>query len=174
MEVLYEGWGNEKRRRLIEIGLPLKGGERVTLQQPIEIGRHKRTIQDCPIRENMRWVLTLTQQFERIELIQSLQTLLQSADFGIDSITEEELSQTLIVNTRSGESWAILLQAMAQNSEDFQNSPFENLRHVACLDIPENQNPTNTGSHQINFKMACKKVICTIDLILSNTLSKVF
>jgi len=143
VEVLYEGWGNEKRRRLIEIGLPLKGGERVTLQQPIEIGQHKRTIQDCPVREDMRWVLTLTQQFERMELIQSLQTLLQSADFGIDSIVQEELSQTLIVNTRSGETWTTLLEVMEQNSEEFQNSPFGNLRHVSCLDIPENKNPTN-------------------------------
>lgn len=143
VEVLYEGWGNEKRRRLVDVGLPLKGGDRLMLQQPISVGTHPVTVQDCPVRETMRWVLDLQQQHSRSELIEALSTHLQSADFAVDVMQTQSIFQTLVMSANNGELWTRFMDVIDQKSQEFQNSPLGDLKHVSCLDIPEGEDPSH-------------------------------
>jgi len=143
VEVLYEGWGNEKRRRLVDVGLPLKGGDRMMLQQPISIGMHPVTVQDCPVRESMRWVLDFHQQYSRSELVDTISSFIQSADFTIDVMITENIFQTIVMSANDGDLWARFSDVLGEKNGEFQNSALGDLRRITCLDIPEEQDPSH-------------------------------
>jgi len=145
VEVLYEGWGNEKqRRRLVDVSLPLKGADRMMIQETISIGKHPVTIRDCPVQKDMRLVFTLGEQYDHTTMVKSISSLVESSDFSLHDLSAEDISHTWIMDVQDKKLWANMQTHVGGQTEELKNSPLDALQTLTCLDIPENSEPSQT------------------------------
>jgi hypothetical protein len=144
VEVLYEGWGNEKRRRLVDVSLPLKGADRLMIQKSIAIGEHPVTLTDCPVQKDMQLVFTLGEQNDHTSMVKSISSLVESSDFSLHDLSAEDISHTWIMHVQDKNLWAKMQRHVREQTAELKNSPLDALQTLTCLDIPENSEPSQT------------------------------
>jgi len=157
VEVLYEGWGDEKpTRRKLTKSLPLSGSDNLMFQDPIAVSRRVINKTPCADKSNMRWALTVKDTPSRTDLIADLSSLLDSSDFSLVDLFADTDSKTAIVKSSRGDLWEALEEIVRIRPRTFQTSTLSLLSSATCLDIPEGKNPT---AHEV--KQCAEGNICS-------------